>query len=131
MTQLYDYYKTKAISYRDWQAGMLYGRLRSLFSRSIEKRSPLHKSNIEKIFEIKGVSHDMFQSAPLECFWKGIQHIAKYDTFPFLNVLDNLIAPSGVAQPILENHAKKALKKIRTIFKSVDMKDLLERITDI
>lgn len=128
MTQLYDYYKTKSISYRDWQAGMLYGRLRDMFARSIEKRNPLHKSNIQHLYETKGMTNDPFQFSLLESFWKGVEHIAKYDTFPFLKVLDALIAPSGTNQFILEKQAKMALKKIRTIFKSIDMKDMLDRI---
>ncbi|CAO4843872.1 MAG: hypothetical protein CNLJKLNK_00328 [Holosporales bacterium] len=128
MTQLYDYYKSKQISYTDWKAGILYGKLRNLFERSIEKRNSLHKSSLTRLFETKGIVHDLYQSKAIEQLWNGMHHLAKFDSFPLFNILDALIAPTANAACVRKEHAKHALKKIRKIFKAIDLPNFLEQI---
>lgn len=128
MTQLYDFYKNHQISYTDWKTGILYGKLKNLFERSMATRNSLHKSNITRVFETKGIVHDLYQSKELERFWRGIHQLTTFDSFPLLNILDALIAPTGYAEAVLANHAKQALKKMRKIFKAIDIPSFMEKI---
>ncbi|CAO5682512.1 MAG: hypothetical protein HEEMFOPI_01712 [Holosporales bacterium] len=128
MTQLYDYYKSKQISYTDWKAGVLYGKLRSLFERSTGKRNSLHKSNFTRLFETKGIVHDAYQSKAIEQLWNGMHHLTKFDSLPLFHILDALIAPAANAEWIGKEDAKQALKKIRKIFKAIDLPKFLDRI---
>lgn len=128
MTQLYDYYKSKQISYTDWKAGILYGKLRNLFERSTGKRNSLHKSNFPRFYEAKGIVHDAYESKGIEQLWNGIHHLAKFDSLPLFHILDALIAPAENAEWIGSEHAKQALKKIRKIFKAIDLSNFLQNV---
>jgi hypothetical protein len=128
MDTLYTLYKSKKISKNDWLAGRQYVHLKKMVLRSKAIHDPLHKSSIEKAFQIKGVVHDAYQSGNLESFWKGLQHYASYEPIPFLKILD---AITGFSYPHIDIQIafiKKSLKKIRSVFKAVDIEELLEKI---
>lgn len=96
--------------------------------RSKAIHNPLHKSSVEKAFQTKGIVHDFYQSATLESFWKGLQHYASYEPLPFLKILDTLTDLSYPSIDIPLVFIKKSLKKIRSVFKAVNIEEFLEKI---
>jgi hypothetical protein len=128
MDSLYTLYKNKEISRNDWLAGKQYLHIKKMMLRSKAIHDSLRKSSIEKAFQTKGIVHDLYQSASLESFWKGLQHYAAYEPFPFLKILDAL---TGLSYPHIDIPIaiiKKSLKKIRSVFKAVNIEEFLEKI---
>ena len=128
MENLYTLYKNKEISRNDWLAGRQYLHIKKMVLRSKAIQDSFHKSSTEKAFQTKGIVNDLYQSASLESFWKGLQHYASYEPIPFLKILDAITGFSDQHINIPLAFIKKSLKKIRSVFKVVDIEELLENI---
>lgn len=121
-------HKNKEITKGDFLAGELYAKIRRLVLRSKAIHDALHTSSSERLYQTKGMTHDLYQSKTLETFWNGLIHFSKFEEIPILKILDSLTGLSYPAIEISHSYAKKSLNKIRKVFKAVDMVDLLEKI---
>ncbi|MBP9752319.1 MAG: hypothetical protein KBD31_00700 [Proteobacteria bacterium] len=105
----------------------VYGKLRYNFLRSKAISDGLKHSNIERLYQVKGMSLDTMAFPELEMFWKKMEHYFKADELPILKILDII---TGFHYPKIEVNpkiVKRALKKFRTILKHVDVNNLLEK----
>lgn len=128
MINLNNLYKSKKISHSEWIAAKYYITLKKSYLRSTALKNNTYQSSLQKLHQTKGLNHDLFELPQLENFWKGLHHYAAYDDFPFLKIIDIITGFSNDRTYIPDTFIKKALQKLKSVLKAVDIFDLLEQI---